>query len=122
LWLRSVTCGDLGALFEPFHDRDGTVVPGTIDRSRPRPGESATSGAVVRQGAFASPGVADGRAGVSIHRRVAEADASMLSPGVPAAMAEHRVAFDLGSDRPGWERDRPFADPVHWAAFSLIGM
>lgn len=122
LWLRSVTCQDLQALFEPMRDSDGSSIPRTIDRDRPR-GSPADAAREPDKGKLppASASVISFAAWRKF-RRVEDLEPALAASIGPSVAAITSGAYYLGDDMEGWELRRPFADPVHWAAFSITGI
>ena len=124
LWLRSVTHGDLEALFEPMRDGDGCAIPRTIDRNRPRGislDDSRDDEEAVTDPAPASAPVLSFAAWQKFRRVEDVAPASTAFDG-HASAAKTSSAYFLAGDEAEWALSRPFADPVHWAAFSITGI
>lgn len=119
LWLRSVTFGELGLLFEPARDPDGNPIPRTIDRQRPR--DLIRLVAADANEARAASISVPGHSTRILHRRVEDADETSATAGERTTFADNSAAYGIGMDIPDWEQVRPFADPIHWAAFSITG-
>jgi CHAT domain-containing protein/tetratricopeptide (TPR) repeat protein len=110
LWLRSVTCSELEALFEPMREEDGMPILRTVNPYRPR---------VAALDAKLEPTGADTSRTSHGVEPIELAPADTYRAGSTPTISR---VFYLGDAGEGWELRRPFADPVHWAAFSATGI
>lgn len=122
LWLRSVTCQDLEALFEPVLASDGSVIPRMIDRNRPRRGaaDKALEGADTAR-TTSKPARVISFDAWRRFRRAEEARPEVAATDRQSVLATMPSAYFLGGDDEDWALSQPFADPAHWAAFSITG-